>query len=399
MTQQNSLFPLAENVDVIIVGNGLTGGTLAYALAEKDLKIALIDHQDFSKPFHSDGRSFALSHRSFEILSAYGLWEDLEDTPIFKIHTSDGVLPQWVQFGQAEGDSLPLGYVVESALLKEKILQKTRAHKNITLYAPTTVTRCERDEVSVRLHTRDGHIIEAPLCVASDGRASYLRKESRIPLLTWPYHQVAIVCTVSHTVPHKNQAFEHFLSSGPLAFVPRKGNTSGLVWSLDKEKAMCLLDLSPEDFREELSAHFGSALGTFTLISPRWSYPLGVCLPTRFIDTRLALVGDAAHMFHPVAGQGLNLGLRDVASLTDTIFQAFSLGLDIGSPPTLDRYQKSRRTDVMAMTLLTEGIVRVFSNSSHLLARLRFFGFKAVIHLPFLKNFMTQYAAGKKPFS
>jgi 2-octaprenyl-6-methoxyphenol hydroxylase len=199
---------------------------------------------------------------------------------------------------------------------------------------------------------------------------------------------------MTHTFPHENRAFEHFLPWGPLAFVPRPGNESGLVWSIEKDKAEIFLALSEEDFAEEVQALFGDCLGTLTLSSQRWSYPLNVCLPKRLTDRRLALVGDAAHIFHPVAGQGLNVGFRDVAILSDVLTEAFSLGLDLGSSYTLSAYQRKRRMDILSMTLATDGLVRVFSNQSRGMARMRSLGFGVVNHLKPLKNFMIHHAMG-----
>jgi len=284
--------------------------------------------------------------------------------------------------------------VVDSALLKANILKKVLSFKTITLHAPTSVVRLERTTSYAMVETDRGETLRAPLCIAADGKFSTLRTWANIPLVKWAYDHMAIVCNLAHTLPHENQAFQHFLTSGPFAFVPRPGNESGLVWSIEKEKADVLLNLSPEEFAKEVQAVFGDSLGTFTLSSQRWSYPLGVCLPKRLIDTRLALVGDAAHTFHPVAGQGLNVGLRDVAALAEVVSDAHSLGLDLGSSTVLSRYQKWRRMDIVAMTLLTDGLVRVFSNQSRTLARVRSLGFGLAKHVTPLKHFMIRHAMG-----
>jgi len=381
--------------DVIIIGNGATGGTLACALAQKGLEVAVVDQHPPQSHFLSDGRSFALSPSSHTLFSTLGIWQNLNEiTPITSIHTSDGVLPQWVDYTEDDVTGGPLGYVVDSSLLKSKILERVLSYPNITLHAPASLIRLERTPSHALVETNQGTIFKAPLCVASDGRFSTIRDWAQIPLIKWDYDQIAIVCNLTHTLPHHNQAFEHFLPSGPLAFVPRPGNESGLIWSIEKEKAPCLLSLSPEEFADEVQAHFGSSLGTFTLASERWSYPLSVCLPKRFIETRLALLGDAAHTFHPVAGQGLNVGLRDVATLAELIGEAASLGLDLGSSQMLERYQKRRRADILSMTFLTDGIVRAFSTQSRLMARVRSLGFGAVKNITPLKNFMIRHAAG-----
>lgn len=381
--------------DAIIIGNGATGGTLACALAQKGLEVVVIDQHSPQSHCPSDGRSFALSPSSHALFSTLGIWQNLNEiTPITSIHTSDGVLPQWVDYTEDDANGGPLGYVVDSTLLKSKILECVLAYQNITLHAPASVIRLERTPSYVLVETNQGAILKAPLCVASDGRFSTIRDWAKIPLIKWNYDQIAIVCNMAHTLPHNNQAFEHFLASGPLAFVPRPGNESGLIWSIEKEKAPCLLSLSPKDFAQEVQAQFGPSLGTVTLASERWRYPLSVSLPKRLIDTRLALLGDAAHTFHPVAGQGLNVGLRDVATLAELILEAASLGLDLGSGQMLERYQKSRRADILSMTFLTDGIVRAFSTQSRLVARVRSLGFAAVKNITPLKNFMIRHAAG-----
>lgn len=381
--------------DVIIVGGGLTGGILACALAEKGLEVVVLDQTDPHRLALSDGRSFALSRSSFTILSKLGIWETLDEvTPITTIHTSESILPQWIEFDEEEVKGGPLGYVVDSALLKSKILEKVLSFKNIVLHAPCSVQHVERNEFYASVKTSEGEIFKAPLCIAADGRFSHLRTEAQIPLIKWSYDQVAIVCNMTHTLPHNHRAFEHFLPWGPLAFVPRPGNESGLVWSLEKEKAEVFLALSPEEFAGEIQALFGDCLGTFSLSSERWSYPLNVCLPRRLVDRRLALVGDAAHTFHPVAGQGLNVGFRDVAVLAEVLTEAFSLGLDLGAHHVLSSYQRKRRMDIVAMTLVTDGLVRVFSNQSRVLARVRSLGFGIVHHVMPLKHFMIRHAMG-----
>lgn len=381
-------------LDVIIVGNGFTGGTLAYALAEQGLSVALVDHQDPSLPLPVDGKSLALSHSSLRLFSRLGLWHALETTPISVIHTSDGLKPRWIQYTEKDLPEGPLGYVVESSLLKTLLWERVCAHPRITLYAPTAAIAFKATSSSACVTLKEGTILEAPLCVASDGKFSGLRKALAIPTREWSYDQLSIVCNVRHTLPHQNYAFEHFLPSGPLALLPRSGKTSGMVWSIERSKGEALLNLSPEEFSQEIVAHFGSSLGTFTLISERWSYPLSVCLPQKLISHRFALLGDAAHSFHPVAGQGLNVGLRDVACLAEILEKSASFGLDLGAKIGLEEYQRKRRPDILSMTLATDGIVRLFSTHSPLASRLRSFGFGAVKHLSPLKRLMVRHAAG-----
>lgn len=384
--------------DVIILGNGLTGGLLACTLAQKGFSIALIDQKAPFLPLPSEGRSFALSQSSARLLRSLNLWDNLGDvTPIRSIHISDGVLPRWVRYEEQESGKGPLGYVVESSLLKAAVLRKVLSLKNVSLHAPTAVCRFEQDLPSVLIETTDKTILKAPLCVGSEGRTSLLREKSLIPLLKWTYNQIGIVCTVAHTLPHYYQAFEHFLPSGPLALIPREGKTSGVVWSIETTKAASLLALSPKEFAEEVEEHFKPCLGSFSLVSKRWAYPLGGGIPRKIIDNRLALIGDAAHSFHPVAGQGLNVGIRDVTTLTSFITEAASLGLDIGSYSVLERYQTSRMPEILSMAAVTDSVVRFFSTQNRVLAHARSLGFLAVKHFPSLKNFMIRRATNPPP--
>jgi 2-octaprenyl-6-methoxyphenol hydroxylase len=381
--------------NILIVGGGVTGIALACALAQKGLEVILIDQNDPHIPPVSDGKSFALSPSSAALFAQIGVWGELtEITPITTIHTSDGMCPQSLEYTEKDIQTRALGYVIDSAHLKLVLQKRLLSYKNIQIYAPTQVTSLERTPTQVIVKTQEGLALKAPLCIASDGKFSMIRDWAEIPLLKWEYNQTAIVCNMAHTLPHENRAFEHFLPSGPLAFVPRPGNESGLIWSIENEKAACLLSLSSEAFAEEAEAHFGSSLGNFTLTSERWSYPLSVCLPKRFTEHRLALLGDAAHSFHPIAGQGLNVGLRDVATLAEIMGEAFSLGLDLGSSYVLDTYQRRRRVDILSMTFVTDCLVRAFSNQSQVMAHIRTLGFGAVKHIRPLKNFMIRHAAG-----
>ncbi len=387
--------PDSPHPHCIIIGAGITGGALACAGAQRGVQVDLVDKGNFETPPPEDGKSFALSPSSKKLFEEIGLWETLtEITSITTIHTSDGMSNLGLDYEEADLDQGPLGYVVDSALLKTKLMERLHAYPNIRLHGNTAITSIERNEHRVSVQTEQGDTLEAPLCIASDGRFSQTRARANIPLREWNYNQTAIVCTLAHSLPHQNQAWEHFLPAGPLAFVPREGNVSGLVWSLETPKAAHLLKLSPEEFVEDVRRAFGPALGDLTLASERWSYPLGVCLPKRVIDRRLVLVGDAAHTFHPVAGQGLNVGLRDVAALAQTLGEAASLGLDLGASYLLEKYQRQRQLDVLSMTYGTDGLVRVFSTQSPLMARVRSFGFGLVRNIPPLKRLMIRHARG-----
>lgn len=378
--------------DVIIIGGGLVGGTLACSLAKKGIAVTLVDTQDPKKAIVSDGRSFGLSRTSFNILSKLDLWPE-ESTPITRIHISESMRPQRVEYFD-EIDDRPLGYVVDSALLKQKIRDKVLKEKDITLLAPSSPVHFERAETHLIVETMNGKKLKGKICIAADGKFSKVRAWADIQAVDKPYTQKAIICNMAHSLPHNNQAFEHFLPSGPLAFVPRPDNESGLAWSIDKEKADFLMTLSDKEFAEEVQHHFGEKLGKLSLASQRWCYPLSLCLPKTIISQRLALVGDAAHAFHPVSAQGLNVGLRDVAALSELMTEAQSLGLDLGSASLLNRYQKWRQKDIRSMAFLTDGLIKTFSNQSQLIARSRSFGFGLTKNFGPLRRLMTRHAMG-----
>lgn len=384
--------------DVIIIGAGITGVALACSLAQQGLQVHLLDKGDFQPSPASDGKSFALSPSSKTLFEDIGLWETLAPiTPITRIHTSDRVSSQGLDYAEADLGQGPLGYVVESSHLKSRLMEHLHATPSIHLHGKKIVTSLERTPHRVTLQTNTGLTLKAPVCIASDGRFSQTREKAGIPTRQWAYNQTAIVCTFSHSLPHHNQAWEHFLPTGPLAFVPREGHMSGVVWSIETPKALCLLALTPEEFSAEVESAFGSALGELTLNSERWSYPLSVCLPKNYVDRRLALIGDAAHTFHPVAGQGLNVGLRDVAALAKILGKASNLGLDLGATYILEAYQRQRRIDILSMTYGTDGLVRIFSTQNPLMAGLRSLGFGLVRTLPPLKRMMIRQARGGSP--
>jgi len=386
-----------EKYDVIIVGGGLVGGTLALALQNLSLKIAVIDHEDpkgvLEKPV--DGRSYALSRGSYELLNDLGIWTSLEHTPspIQKIITSDHSSQKSTTFEARE----PMGYLVPSLDLRRKILNAVMTRPTITWLAPHEYTDIQIDEACVQVTLDDGRSLTAPLLVGADGRFSALRERMNISTFQKASSQKALVFNVTHTQSHNQTAFEHFTPFGPLALLPLSPHESACVWSLKIEKSDDLLALSSEKLAEELYAWFGDSLGTFTLTSPVWSYPLSLIAPKKLIAPRFVLLGDAAHAFHPVAGQGLNLGFSDVKDFYATMKQAQYTGLDAGSLTILRSYEKMRQVDHWAMMAFCEGMVQAFSNHSVILKHLRGMAIDGVEHMPLIKNTMIRHAMGRRP--
>jgi 2-octaprenyl-6-methoxyphenol hydroxylase len=275
-----------------------------------------------------------------------------------------------------------------------------RAH----LLAPMAVASLERGKPGsgkpAMLTLSDGRVLRADLVVAADGRQSEQRKLAGIRTQDWSYRQTGIVCTVAHELPHEGVAQERFLPAGPFAILPMTDDAEGrhrssLVWTEPPERAAVLLKLGPAEFNAEIAQRFGDHFGRLEAIGPRWSYPLNFLLAERYIDHRLALVGDAAHGIHPIAGQGLNLGLRDIAALIEIVVEAKRLGLDPGAADRLEEYARWRRTDTMVLAAVTDGLTRLFSNDIPAVQLARDLGLGAVQKIPPLKKLFMQHAMGE----
>jgi len=392
--------------DVIVAGGGFAGGTLALALAKlapKGFRVALVDAapRDAGSDRPPDARGLALSAATKSLLEAIGLWSALaaKAQPICSIDITDSPLnaslrPHFLGFDEEMKTGVPGAYLVEAGDLLHAIDAAIAKETAIGLFAPDSVESYETDAFGVRARLASGRTLEAPLLVAADGKRSRLRERAGIKCIGWSYPQLGIVTTVAHERPHHGNAVQHFLPAGPFAILPLKGNRSSVVWSEEKAKGQELMAGSDEAFTSELTRRFGHRLGTITLEGPRQSFPLEFQMARSFIGDRLALIGDAAHAVHPLAGQGLNIGMRDVAALTETIVETLRLGLDIGSGVTLERYQRWRRFDSAFSATVMDGMNRLFSNDSVPLRAIRDLGLGLVDRAPGLKRFLVREAAG-----
>jgi 2-octaprenyl-6-methoxyphenol hydroxylase len=383
-------------VELLIVGGGLAGMTLALAAAGAGIETALVDRaapaRMLEEPF--DGRTTALAWASRQVLATLGLWPVLapDAEPIREIRVADGGSPLFLHYDPALVGDHPLGFIVENRVLRRALLARL-ARLPLVHLAPLEVRAVEYGESAVAT-LADGRRIRAQLVAAADGQSSPLRHAAGIACVTWSYPQTGIVCTVRHAEPHRGVAVEHFLPAGPFAILPMTGQRSSIVWTERSDLAPALMALDAAGFHAELARRFGDHLGALEIEGGRWSYKLAFLYAKRLIAPRLALVGEAAHVIHPIAGQGFNLGVRDVASLAELVVDARRLGLDIGHDSVLARYEAQRRLDALLLATVTDGLNRLFSNEIAPLRLARDLGLAAVDRLAPLKRLFMRHAMG-----
>jgi 2-octaprenyl-6-methoxyphenol hydroxylase len=390
---------MTEQVELLIAGGGLNGLALGIACAGAGLDCAVVDREDPAAMLAAefDGRSSAIAYGSQQVLSAIGVWPAIvaEAEPIREIRVADDNAPFFVHYDHRElGSDSPLGWIVENRILRRALIEYARSLPHLALLAPLEMRAVETSSGTAAATLSDGRRMTVALVTAADGANSPLRRAAGIRTVEWRYRQTAIVTTVRHDRPHLGIAVEHFLPAGPFAILPMTGNRSSIVWTEREEVAARVMALPDAAFAAELAACFGDFLGSVEPVAPRWSYPVGLMLAERYVDRRLALVGEAAHLIHPIAGQGLNLGIRDVAALAELIIDTRRLGLDIGDETVLRRYQQWRRLDAVLLAAVTDGLNRLFSNSVAPLRLVRDLGLAAVNRLPPLKRFLMRDAMG-----
>jgi 2-octaprenyl-6-methoxyphenol hydroxylase len=401
---------MADDVELLVAGGGLNGLLLGVAVAEAGLKVAVVDRQDPATMLGEafDGRASTIAFGSKLVLDGVGLWPDIapQAQPIFEIRVADDDSLLFLHYDHRdlEGNT-PLGYVVENRVLRRALIERARALPSLTLLAPQTVETVARGDTAAVATLGNGARLAARLIAAADGKDSPLRKAAGIRAVERRYRQTGIVTTVAHERPHAGIAVEHFLPSGPFAVLPmtdessldaarpRRGRSS-IVWTENAALAPHLMKLPNAEFAEELHARFGDFLGAIEPIGPRWAYPLSLMQAERYTARRLALIGEAAHVIHPIAGQGLNVGIRDVAALAEAVVDARRLGLDIGDDWVLERYQRWRRLDAVLLAGVTDGLNRLFSNTIAPIKLVRDLGLAAVNRMPPVKRLLMQHAMG-----
>lgn len=389
--------------EIAIVGGGLSGLSLAIACASAGIEVAVVDREDPAK-FRSaayDGRTTAIAYGSQQVLKGIGVWDALasQAEPIREIRVADGESPLFLHYDRREIGAEALGYIVENRLLRGALQARAEQLPSLTLHAPSAVEEVEFAAAQARLTLADGARIVAPLAVGADGRNSPLREAAGIKTWRKSYRQTAIVCVVRHAAPHRGVAVEHFRAAGPFAILPMidaadGGHRSSIVWTEDEHAAPTLLALDNKNFTRQLASRFGDFLGALEVEPGRWSYPLMLIQAERYAAHRLALIGDAAHVIHPIAGQGWNLGVRDIAALAELVVDAHRLGLDLGGAALLNRYERWRRFDSLTLTAVTDGLNRLFANELPPLKLARDLGLAAVDRAPRLKRFFMRHAMG-----
>jgi 2-octaprenyl-6-methoxyphenol hydroxylase len=399
------LLPILQsmNSDLIIVGGGLNGLALALAAASAGFSVTIIDAlpRAVRSLREFDGRSYALALTSKRLLQGIGVWGAVADhaQPMLEIKVTDGragegAAPWMMHFDHAEIEEGPMGFLVEDRHLRAAFLAAMDGSNLITQIDSARVVAQEIMPDGVTVTLDSGDIVSGRLLIGSDGRGSGTAKRAGISRIGWGYDQTAVVCAVAHDKPHGGIAHQFFMPNGPLAILPLTGNRSSIVWSETTDRAAQLMTLDDDQFLDALRPAFGSFLGQISLEGARFSYPLGLTLAQSFIADRVALIGDAAHGVHPIAGQGLNAGLRDVAALAQVLSEAHARGEDIGAAQPLARYQTWRRFDTTTLALATDTFNRLFSNNNPLLRAARDIGMAAINATPTLRRGFIREAAG-----
>ena len=387
--------------DVLIAGGGLNGPALALALSQAGLSVAVVDPRPAQDRAGDtfDGRAYALAVSSQRLLKALGLWDGLaaNSQPIRQVKASqgragEGAAPFFLHFDSAETEEGPVGHMLEDRFLYKALLGAMQG--SVTHLHGLGVTDQQVDPAGVTVTLSDGRQMRARMLVGADGRGSGVAKRAGITRRGWDYGQTALVAALDHDLPHKGIAQQYFMATGPLAILPLPGNRSSVVWSETRSNAQAILQLEDADFLNVLRPRFGDFLGDISLAGARFSYPLSLSLADRYAVARVALVGDAAHGVHPIAGQGLNLGLRDVAALAQVLVEATRRGEEIGSELVLQRYQSWRRFDATALALGMDGVNRLFATDNPVVSAVRGLGMGMVTAMPALRRGFMRQAAG-----
>ncbi len=389
--------------DVIVIGGGLAGLTMTSLLASAGIDVICIDREEPPTTLTDtfDGRTTAVSWGSRKVLEAAGVWAVLDKTacPIQSIHILDGDSPLLLTFDSAEVSGRTFGWITENLALRQALYNRVAKLKTAQHIAPAAVSDFTLHDTHVTVHLADGRTYDAALVIGADGRQSFTREWMKIGTRAWPYNQRALVCTVEHEYPHSHVAVEHFRPSGPFATLPMWDSPAGVprssvVWTEHGPLKNSALHWDQQSFDAALSARFPESYGRVRQVAKRYSYPLGLVHAHSYIGPRMALIAEAAHGIHPIAGQGLNMGLRDIAEIGSLITHALEENEDPGHDNLLETYQQKRRLDNIGMAGATDGLTRLFSNDLMPVRIARRLGLRAVSNLPVAKQFFMNQAMG-----
>jgi 2-octaprenyl-6-methoxyphenol hydroxylase len=400
-----------QRIDILIAGGGFAGLSLAIALRQSlgSSSAIMVADPALGKGHDGDERASAIVAAARRLFETLGVWDSAagEAQPILDMvvtdsRVEDAVRPVFLTFAGDVEPGEPFAHMIENRFLLDALEKKARevgvvlramAVEDFVAPSARSIGTGE-DGNAIRVGLADGGSVSARLLVAADGARSSIRERAGIAVHGWDYGQSAIVTTVGHERDHEGRAVEHFLPAGPFAILPLKGRRSSIVWTETTGEADRIVALPDDDFHAELEQRFKLHLGDISAVGARRAHPLGFFVARSFIAGRIALVGDAAHLIHPIAGQGLNMGMRDIAALAEVIVDAARLGLDIGGAEVLERYQRWRRFDTMTMGVMTDGLNRLFSNRSAVLRLVRDVGLGLVDRVPNLKQLFIREAAG-----
>ena len=391
------------DTDIAIVGAGLNGAMMSLALAEAGFAVTLIDPQTLKSKQnpHFDGRSYSLAIASVRLMQALGLWEELAPNaqPILEIKVADGRAysnpsPYFLHFDHHEIEEGPMGHMVEDRHLRPLLQKRLQSVSQINYRAGLSVSEMTITDTHAELRLNTEETLTTRLVIGADGRQSQTAERAGIKRTGWRYGQTALVCALSHNIPHQGVACQYFMPPGPLAILPLTGNRSSIVWTESDANAATIMAMDDTDYMAVLQPRIGDYLGKVELAGARYSYPLDLTIAQNYVMPRLALVGDAAHGVHPIAGQGLNLGLRDIAALSEVLSDARLRGEDFSSLAVLLRYQEWRRFDTTALAVATDAVNKLFSNDNSFLRTLRDLGMGAINSLPALRRSFIREAAG-----
>lgn len=380
---------------ILVVGAGLAGLTTALALARCGHRVHQVERRPLDAAV-ADGRTTAIGAAGQALYAAIGAWEFLAPhaEPILDIRVRDGASRRYLAYDHRSAGDSPMGYIVENHLLHRTLLAQVLAEASVTQHRGAGVVRLDAQGATIGVELDDGTTLRAGLLVGADGRDSAIRRCAGIAAARWDYNQTAMVCTLAHARPHDNVAYEWFWPGGPLAVLPMTRRRSSVVWTEQRPTAQALAGLDEREFADALDARFEGMLGELEIVGRRWVFPLSLVQARRRRAARLVLVGDAAQALHPIAGQGFNLALRDVAELAEQLARARRLGLDPGDPELLRRYEAARSVDVTALTVATHGLNRLFSNAAVPVRAARQTGLAIVQRSPGLKRMFMRRGMG-----